>query len=123
MNAMRLLADDLTGALDTATAFVRLSGPISVYWPEVIPTEMPQSAALDSGTRELGCRSKARREARAQTAAGLAREHRPEPIGLGRLHHVSRWVSRAASRSSPQARGTLRSQGGVRTPGPSRDGT
>jgi D-threonate/D-erythronate kinase len=54
MNAMRLLADDLTGALDTAAAFVRLSGPISVYWPDVIPTELPQSAALDTATRELG---------------------------------------------------------------------
>src|SRR4051794_33799708 len=51
---MRLLADDLTGALDTAAAFVRLSGPISVYWPDVIPTELPQSAALDTATRELG---------------------------------------------------------------------
>jgi D-threonate/D-erythronate kinase len=54
MNAMRLLADDLTGALDTAAAFVRSSGPICVYWPDVVPPELPQSAALDSGTRELG---------------------------------------------------------------------
>src|SRR5215211_8440274 len=54
MNAMRLLADVLTGALDTAAGFVRLSGPISVYWPDVIPTELPQSAALDTATRELG---------------------------------------------------------------------
>ena len=54
MIASRLLADDLTGALDTAAAFVGLSGPVPVYWAEVIPSQLPASAALDSGTRELG---------------------------------------------------------------------
>ena len=64
MIASRLLADDLTGALDTAAAFVRLSGPVPVYWAEVIPSQLPASAALDSGTRELG---------RAEAAAAVDR--------------------------------------------------
>lgn len=45
-----LIADDLTGALDTAAQFVGLFGPVSVYW-RVAPSS--GSVALDSGTREL----------------------------------------------------------------------
>ena len=54
MTALRLMADDLTGALDTAAEFVGLTGPIQAYWAGAIPTELPLTAALDSGTRELG---------------------------------------------------------------------
>lgn len=52
MTSLRLIADDLTGALDTAAEFVGLSGPVPVYWAGSIPAELPPSAALDSGTRE-----------------------------------------------------------------------
>ncbi len=48
---LRLLADDLTGALDTAAEFSALCGPVPVRWgaaPEV------GSAALSSASRELG---------------------------------------------------------------------
>jgi uncharacterized protein YgbK (DUF1537 family) len=50
---LRLLADDLTGALDTAAEFVGVSGPIPVYWTQPAARDLPASAALDSGTREL----------------------------------------------------------------------
>ncbi len=50
---VRLLADDLTGALDTAAELVGLSGPIQVFWHGAIPPRLPASAAFDSGTREL----------------------------------------------------------------------
>ena len=44
-----LVADDLTGALDTAAQFVPLVGEIDVFWRAV---EQDGSIALDSGTRE-----------------------------------------------------------------------
>jgi D-threonate/D-erythronate kinase len=53
MPTLRLLADDLTGALDSAAEFVPLTGPIPVFWPGVFPPRFPASAAIDSGTREL----------------------------------------------------------------------
>jgi uncharacterized protein YgbK (DUF1537 family) len=47
---LRLLADDLTGALDSAARFVPITGPLPVLWRSdaVAPT-----AAIDSGTRDL----------------------------------------------------------------------
>jgi uncharacterized protein YgbK (DUF1537 family) len=50
--SLRLLADDLTGALDTAVEFVGLCGPIEVRWADRLPAIAPQSLAIDSGTRE-----------------------------------------------------------------------
>jgi D-threonate/D-erythronate kinase len=52
MTVLRLIADDLTGALDTAAEFVPLTGPVSVYWNERLPKVIDGSVALDSGTRE-----------------------------------------------------------------------
>jgi D-threonate/D-erythronate kinase len=52
MTSVRLLADDLSGALDTAAEFVGMCGPFDVTWPEAISTNAPQSLAIDSGTRE-----------------------------------------------------------------------
>src|SRR5215208_376605 len=60
MTGLRLIADDLTGALDTAAEFVGLVGPVPVYWSGAIPLDLPPSAALDSGTRELGERRPSR---------------------------------------------------------------
>lgn len=54
MISLRLLADDLTGALDTAAELVGLAGPVPAFWHGAIPATLPPSAALDSGTRELG---------------------------------------------------------------------
>ena len=53
MTSVRLLADDLTGALDTAAEFVGLCGPFDVTWPEALSTAISPSLAIDSGTREL----------------------------------------------------------------------
>ena len=53
MTSLRLLADDLTGALDTAAEFVGLTGPVQAFWHGAIPSVLPVNAALDSGTREL----------------------------------------------------------------------
>jgi D-threonate/D-erythronate kinase len=53
MTSLRLLADDLTGALDAAAEFVPLAGQVQAFWCGVIPAELPENAALDSGTREL----------------------------------------------------------------------
>ncbi len=50
--SLRLLADDLTGALDTAAEFVGLCGPVEVRWAAGLPDVAPQSLAIDSGTRE-----------------------------------------------------------------------
>lgn len=56
MTNVRLLADDLTGALDTAAEFVGLCGPFDVSWGDAPAPPGVQSLAIDSGTRE---RSKA----------------------------------------------------------------
>jgi uncharacterized protein YgbK (DUF1537 family) len=53
MTSLRLLADDLTGALDSAAEFVGLCGSFNVTWPGALPSELPPSLAIDTGTREL----------------------------------------------------------------------
>lgn len=50
--AVRLIADDLTGALDTAAQFVPAFGAIRVVMGDRVPGE--GAFALDSGTRECG---------------------------------------------------------------------
>jgi D-threonate/D-erythronate kinase len=52
MPSLRLLADDLTGALDTAAEFVGAFGPLEVVWSARPPHAA--SFAIDSGTREVG---------------------------------------------------------------------
>jgi uncharacterized protein YgbK (DUF1537 family) len=47
---LRLLADDLTGALDSAARFVPLIGPVPVLWRA---ENLPPTAAIDAGTRDL----------------------------------------------------------------------
>lgn len=71
MPSVRLLADDLTGALDTAAELVGVAGPIPVRWSAPDGGAWPSSWAFDTGTREAG-----REEALAivgDLAAGLAR--------------------------------------------------
>ena len=48
---LRLVADDLTGALDSAARFVPLVGPVPVLWRG---EKLPPTAAVDAGTRDLG---------------------------------------------------------------------
>src|SRR6476659_8919000 len=50
MAHLRLLADDLTGALDSAARFVPMTGPVAVTWQDVASAG---SVAIDSDTREL----------------------------------------------------------------------
>jgi D-threonate/D-erythronate kinase len=49
VNAFRLLADDLTGALDSAARFVPLFGPIPVGWCRTVTGD---AAAYDTANRE-----------------------------------------------------------------------
>lgn len=51
MARVRLIADDLTGALDTAAELVALAGPVAVRWGGV-PSDAAGSLALNIGTRE-----------------------------------------------------------------------
>jgi uncharacterized protein YgbK (DUF1537 family) len=52
MAALRVLADDLTGALDCAARFVCVSMPcVPTFWKP--PRTLSGSAAIDTGTREL----------------------------------------------------------------------
>ncbi len=51
MSSLRLLADDLTGALDAAAEFVGVFGPLDVVWSAAAP--QAASFAIDSGTREV----------------------------------------------------------------------
>jgi uncharacterized protein YgbK (DUF1537 family) len=53
MSILRLLADDLTGALDTAAQFVGRTGPLPVFFTAP-DAAVSGSAAFDSGTREAG---------------------------------------------------------------------
>jgi len=57
MTTVRMLADDLTGALDTAAEFVGLCGAFNVVWGGAPGASDSLSLAIDSGTRE---RSKAK---------------------------------------------------------------
>ncbi len=52
MPTLRLIADDLTGALDTAVEFVGVYGHIEVLRSDALPTSLPDCLAIDSGTRE-----------------------------------------------------------------------
>ena len=51
---IRVLADDLTGALDTSACLVLLAGPLPVVWDLQRARRMAGSFAFDIGTREAG---------------------------------------------------------------------
>ena len=75
MTTLRLLADDLTGALDTAAEFVPLVGPVRAYWQGAVPGTLPPNAAIDTGTRERDAATAVRALAAAAPAlieAGIA---------------------------------------------------
>jgi D-threonate/D-erythronate kinase len=52
MSSLRLLADDLTGALDTSAELVGKFGPLEVCWSVSSITPAQSSFSIDSGTRE-----------------------------------------------------------------------
>ena len=55
MSRLVIVADDLTGALDSAARFVPAYGPIGVFWSPGGVTDRPafDVGALDAGTRDL----------------------------------------------------------------------
>ena len=92
MAHLRLLADDLTGALDSAARFVPMTGPVAVTWQDVATAG---SVAIDSGTRELPAeaarlRIDAPRAAAGRRRAGIQEDRQPaaRPCGAGtrRMH-------------------------------------
>lgn len=68
---LRLLADDRTGAIDTAVRFVPLAAPLLVQWDLARARSSTGSLAFDLGTREL---SDARSAELATGAAELLRD-------------------------------------------------
>ena len=52
MTQLRLIADDLTGALDTAAQFVAPKCAIPVFLNGRLPASLPESFAIDGATRE-----------------------------------------------------------------------
>lgn len=50
-SGLRLVADDLTGALDTAVEFVAALGPVQVAWGQV-PADIGDTLGFDVATRE-----------------------------------------------------------------------
>jgi len=67
--SVRLLADDLTGALDAGAEFAG-DGPVMAFWHGGLPETWPDHCAIDSGTRELG--TAAARAAVSRLAPALA---------------------------------------------------
>jgi uncharacterized protein YgbK (DUF1537 family) len=57
VSRLRILADDLTGALDSAAQFVPTEGRIPTVWAP--PNTLPWPAAIDAGTRELNAKEAA----------------------------------------------------------------
>ncbi|XYD12213.1 four-carbon acid sugar kinase family protein (plasmid) [Methylobacterium sp. NMS12] len=66
MPTLRLIADDLTGTLDTAAGLTGLCGTVPVAWPGILPDRASGSLAVDAGTRERAAAEAAR------IAGGLA---------------------------------------------------
>ncbi len=64
MKPLRLVADDLTGALDTAAQFVGVGRALPVYLGGRLPSPLPGEMAVDSATRELDAASAASEAAR-----------------------------------------------------------
>ncbi len=65
MTHLRLVADDLTGALDSAAQFAAPGRGIPVFLAERLPAALPSACAVDLGTREMD----------AAAAAALAARH------------------------------------------------
>jgi uncharacterized protein YgbK (DUF1537 family) len=91
MMRLHLIADDLTGALDTAAQFVGATGPIPVHWrglprSATVSSIAISSIAIDSGTREAG-REEAR-ETVAALAAGLPSS--PNAVSYAKLDSLLR---------------------------------
>lgn len=102
MTCLRLIADDLTGTLDTAAGFTGLCGPIPVAWPEILPGDAPGCLAIDSGTREFSA------DAAARIVGNLAPRLRGADIAFKKVDSLMRgpWAAElgAVLRGGPWAR-------------------
>ncbi len=81
MPTLRLLADDLTGALDSAARFVPLVGPVPILLRDVPP---PPTAGIDSATRECDPPTAA------TIVSGLARHLRDADIAFKKIDSLLR---------------------------------
>lgn len=99
--SFHLIADDLTGALDTAAQFA-IAQPVPVFWGR-LPSPMPDRIAIDSGTREAG-RDRARATV-ATLAHGLPDD--PGTLRFAKLDsllrgnsaaEISAWIAATAPR-------------------------
>ena len=93
---LRLIADDLTGALDTAVQFVAPTAPIDVFWQ---PTLAFGSVAIDAGTREQDAATAARRVA-AQVSVF---QPRPDACHFAKLDSLLRGHASAEIRAWHEA--------------------
>ena len=84
---LRLLADDLTGALDSGAEFASPTAPLPVFWHGMLPETLPASVALDSGTREQGP------EQAAAVVAGLAPKLAGAEIAYKKVDSLMRGAS------------------------------
>ena len=93
MPRLRLIADDLTGTLDTAAGFTGLCGAIPVAWPEAPSAGATGCLAIDSGTRELSP------EAAARIVGGLAPRLRDADIAFKKVDSLLRgpWAAELAA--------------------------
>ncbi len=89
MPPLHLIADDLTGALDSAVAFATAATPIAVRWTGVpADARTGQSLALDSGTREVAGGADAARHRVADLAAALPAD--PAALRFAKLDSLLR---------------------------------
>lgn len=69
---LRLLADDLTGALDAAAQFSPIYGAIPTFWRQDDVNALPDDAVFDCGTREMEAAGAAARLDRMAPVLGSA---------------------------------------------------
>jgi uncharacterized protein YgbK (DUF1537 family) len=69
---LRIVADDLTGALDAAAEFVPLVGPIAVAWTREAIAPADPGIAYDTASREVATGTAVREASRAAEAVALA---------------------------------------------------
>jgi len=67
---LRLIADDLTGALDAAAEFATAAGPIRVGWGQM-PARLPADFVYDTATRETDAATASARLSAAAAGMGL----------------------------------------------------
>lgn len=73
MKPLRLIADDLTGALDSAAQFARPGRIIPVFMGHGLPAKLPAEFAVDSASREKDADAAAEAAARLAPLLGPAR--------------------------------------------------